>query len=120
MPAKDEFFYVELWEKTISQIKTTLPESEFVTWFSRLVFGKEEGGTITLYTTSTFVKEKFEETYKSLIENTISELGDKPYFVKFEVKKDAQKPTNNEKNKEIEKNKTSLEKNIQKKRKQKI
>lgn len=117
MPTKDDLFYKELWEKTISQIKTTLPENEFSAWFSRLVFGKEEAGTITLYTTSTFVKEKFEDTYKSLIENTISELGDKPYSVKFEVKKDAQNTTNVEKNKVSEQNKPSLEKTTQKKKK---
>lgn len=114
MPKNNAELITELWEKTISQIKTSLPETEFVSWFSRLSFGSEDNGKITLYTPSVFVKDKFEETYKTLIENTISEIGDKLYSVKFEVKKGTQNPISTEKNQESVQDKPSLEKSPKK------
>ena len=110
MPKTDDELLLELWEKTINQIKNSLPESEFNTWFSRIVFGKEVDGKVFLYVPSTFVKDKFEEDYKSLIENTISELGKKSFSVKFEVKKDIQKASIAEKKQEAEPPKPSLDK----------
>ena len=118
MPKKIDEQIAELWEKTISQIKTTLPENEFTTWFSRLTLGAEDKGKIILYTPSSFVRDKFEETYKTLIENTINEIGDIPYTVKFEVKKDAQNVVIDEKKEETEEIKPSLEKNTKKQQKQ--
>ena len=117
MPKNDDALLLEIWEKTINQIRNSLPESEFNTWFSRVVFGKEEGGKISLYVPSTFVKDKFEDDYKALIENTLSELGNKGYSVKFEVKKDAQNPTLPEKKQEPEQTKPSLEKTEKKTKK---
>ena len=108
MQKNKDALLLELWEKTIAQIKDSLPENEFNSWFSRVVFGKEEEGKIFLYVPSTFVKDKFEEAYKSLIENTISELGDKSYSVQFEVKKDAQNTVISEKIQDKEQNKPSL------------
>ncbi len=110
MPKTNDEMLIELWEKTINQIKNSLPEGEFNTWFSRIVLGKEEDNKIFLYVPSTFVKDKFEEEYRVLIENTISELGKKPYSVKFEVKKDAQKPVIVEKKQESEQIKPSSDK----------
>ncbi len=110
MPKTNDEMLIELWEKTINQIKNSLPEGEFNTWFSRIVLGKEEDNKIFLYVPSTFVKDKFEEEYRILIENTISELGKKPYSVKFEVKKDAQKPVIVEKKQESEQIKPSSDK----------
>lgn len=90
MPNNDNNI-TDLWEKTISQIKDSLPENEFSSWFSRLHFGKEEKGKVTLYVPSPFVKDKMEEEYKILLENTLNELGDSQYSVCFEIKKIAQK-----------------------------
>ena len=81
----------ELWKTTIAQIKNTLPESDYSSWFTRLVYGGEEDGKVTLYVPSIFFKEKFEESFKALIENTLSELGGQNYTIVIEVKKDAPK-----------------------------
>jgi chromosomal replication initiator protein len=108
MQKNKDALLLELWEKTIAQIKDSLPENEFNSWFSRVVFGKEEEEKIFLYVPSTFVKDKFEEAYKSLIENTISELGDKSYSVQFEVKKDAQNTVISKKIQDKEQNKPSI------------
>ena len=81
----------ELWNTTIAQIKNSLPESDYSSWFTRLVFGGEEDGKVTLYVPSIFFKDKFEESFRGLIENTLSELGGQNYRIVIEVKKDAQK-----------------------------
>ena len=81
----------ELWKTTIAQIKNSLPESDYSSWFTRLVFGGEEDGKVTLYVPSIFFKDKFEESFKGLIENTLSELGGQNYRIVIEVKKDTQK-----------------------------
>ena len=88
----------ELWKTTIAQIKNTLPESDYSSWFTRLVYGGEEDGEVTLYVPSIFFKEKFEESFKALIENTLSELGGQNYTIVIEVKKDAQKAQSVKKN----------------------
>ena len=88
----------ELWKTTIAQIKNTLPESDYSSWFTRLVYGGEEDGKVTLYVPSIFFKEKFEESFKALIENTLSELGGQNYTIVIEVKKDAQKAQSVKKN----------------------
>ena len=82
----------ELWNTTIAQIKDSLPESDYSSWFTRLVYGGEEDGKVTLYVPSKFFKDKFEDSFKELIENTLSELGGQAYRIIIEVKKDAQKP----------------------------
>ena len=63
----------ELWKTTIAQIKDTLPESDYSSWFTRLVFGGEENGKVTLYVPSIFFKDKFESSFRELIENTLSQ-----------------------------------------------
>ena len=70
----------ELWNRTISQIKNSLPESEFSSWFTRIFYGGEDKGKITLYVPSNFVKDRVEAVYKELIENTLSELGESEYL----------------------------------------
>ena len=82
----------ELWNTTIAQIKDSLPESDYSSWFTRLVYGGEDDGKVTLYVPSKFFKDKFEESFKELIENTLSELGGQNYKILIEIKKDAQKP----------------------------
>ena len=86
----DQTMNEELWNRTISQIKNSLPESEFSSWFTRIFLGGEDKGKVTLYVPSNFVKDRVEAVYKELIENTLSELGESTYTVSFEVKKDAQ------------------------------
>ncbi len=80
----------ELWNRTINQIKESIPESDFSSWFTRLSFGYEKDGNITLYVPSAFVRDRFESSYKALIENTLSELGDNDYRVAFEIRKGGQ------------------------------
>ena len=97
----------ELWNRTISQIKNSLPESEFSSWFTRIFYGGEDKGKVTLYVPSNFVKDRVEAVYKELIENTLSELGESEYTVTFEVKKDAQNQNNIRKSAETQKTETS-------------
>ncbi len=80
----------ELWNRTITQIKEALPESEFSSWFTRLTFGSENDGKIVLYVPSAFVRDRFDSSYRSLIENTLSELGESDYTVTFEIRKGGQ------------------------------
>lgn len=80
----------ELWNRTINQIKESLPENEFSSWFTRLSFGSENDGKVTLYVPSAFVRDRFESAYKVLIENTLSELGEADYYVTFEIRKGSQ------------------------------
>lgn len=82
----------ELWNTTIAHIKDSLPESDYSSWFSRLVYGGEEDRKVTLYVPSKFFKDKFEDSFKDLIENTLSELGGQNYKIIIEIKKDTQKP----------------------------
>ena len=98
----------ELWKTTIAQIKDSLPESDFSSWFTRLVFGGEEDGKVTLYVPSTFFKDKFEESFKELIQNTMSELGGQNYSILLEVKKDAQKLHSDKKSDETSKTEPSF------------
>ena len=58
-----------LWEETLDRIRETIPENEFSSWFNRLVFGKEEDGKITLYVPSAFVRDRFEGSYRTTIED---------------------------------------------------
>ena len=97
----------ELWNRTIAQIKNSLPESEFSSWFTRIFPGSEDKGRVTLYVPSNFVKDRVEAVYKELIENTLSELGESEYTVTFEVKKDAQNQSNTRKFTETQKTETT-------------
>ena len=104
----------ELWSRTISQIKNSLPESEFSSWFSRIYFGSEDKGKVTLYVPSNFVKDRVDAVYRELIENTLSELGESEYSVVFEVRKDAQNQNNLKKNTESAKTEPSNQNQDQK------
>ncbi|MBR6085128.1 MAG: chromosomal replication initiator protein DnaA [Spirochaetales bacterium] len=98
----------ELWKTTIAQIKDTLPESDYSSWFTGLVFGGEENGKVTLYVPSVFFKDKFESSYRELIQNTLSELGGQNFKVVIEVKKDAQKSQQLKKTDDKSKTETSI------------
>ena len=104
----------ELWSRTISQIKNSLPESEFSSWFTRISFGTEEKGKVTLYVPSNFVKDRVDAVYRELIENTLSELGESEFTVVFEVRKDAQNQNSLKKTAESSKTGTSDQQQDQK------
>lgn len=104
----------ELWSRTISQIKNSLPESEFSSWFTRISFGTEDKGKVTLYVPSNFVKDRVDAVYRELIENTLSELGESEFTVVFEVRKDAQNQNNLKKTAESSKTGTSDQQQDQK------
>ncbi|MDT3389425.1 MAG: chromosomal replication initiator protein DnaA, partial [bacterium] len=104
----------ELWSRTISQIKNSLPESEFSSWFSRIYFGTEDKGKVTLYVPSNFVKDRVDAVYRELIENTLSELGESEFTVVFEVRKDTQNQNNLKKTAESSKTETSEQQQDQK------
>ena len=89
-----------LWEETLDRLKETMPENEFSSWFSRLVFGKEEGGEITLYVPSAFVRDRFETSYKGTIQSMLNELCGENYKITFEIKKNAQNQQNVKKTEE--------------------
>ena len=80
----------ELWSATLSQIRESIPENEYSSWFSRLSFGSETDGNVVLYVPSAFFLDRFESQYKALLENTLSEIGDRQYRVSFEINKNAQ------------------------------
>ena len=96
-----------LWEETLERIRETIPENEFSSWFNRLVFGKEEDGKITLYVPSAFVRDRFEGSYRTTIEDILNELGDGNYSISFEIKKNAQNQQIVKKSEEKPKNETS-------------
>lgn len=104
----------ELWSRTISQIKNSLPESEFSSWFTRISFGTEDKGKVTLYVPSNFVKDRVDAVYRELIENTLSELGESEFTVVFEVRKDAQNQNSLKKTAESSKTGTSDQQQDQK------
>ena len=104
----------ELWSRTISQIKNSLPESEFSSWFTRISFGTEDKGKVTLYVPSNFVKDRVDAVYRELIENTLSELGESEFTVVFEVRKDAQNQNSLKKTAESSKTGTSNQQQDQK------
>ncbi|MBQ2527316.1 MAG: chromosomal replication initiator protein DnaA, partial [Spirochaetales bacterium] len=104
----------ELWSRTISQIKNSLPESEFSSWFTRISFGTEDKGKVTLYVPSNFVKDRVDAVYRELIENTLSELGESEFTVVFEVRKDAQNQNSPKKTAESSKTGTSDQQQDQK------
>ena len=80
------------WAETLERISSSMAESEFSAWFSRLVFAKEEGGRITLQVPSAFVRDRFESAYRALLEDTLNEVTGKRYSITFEIKKNAQNP----------------------------
>ena len=96
-----------LWEETLERIRETMPDNEFSSWFNRLVFGKEEEGKITLFVPSAFVRDRFESTYRQSIESILNEIGDKPYTISFEIKKNAQNQQITKKSEEKQKTETS-------------
>lgn len=96
-----------LWEETLDRIRETIPENEFSSWFNRLVFGKDEDGKITLYVPSAFVRDRFEGSYRTTIEDILNELGDGNYSISFEIKKNAQNQQIFKKSEEKPKTETS-------------
>ena len=96
-----------LWEETLDRIRETIPENEFSSWFNRLVFGKEEDGKITLYVPSAFVRDRFESSYRTTIEDIFNEIGDGNYSISFEIKKNAQNQQISKKTEEKPKTETS-------------
>ena len=84
----------ELWTTTLSQIKKSIPENEYASWFSRLSFGSENNGNVVLYVPSAFFRDRFESQYKALLENTLSELGNGQYRISFEINKNAHNQQN--------------------------
>ncbi len=84
----------ELWTTTLSQIKESIPENEYASWFSRLSFGSENNGNVVLFVPSAFFRDRFESQYKVLLENTLSELGNRQYRISFEINKSAQNQQN--------------------------
>lgn len=84
----------ELWTTTLSQIKKSIPENEYASWFSRLSFGSENNGNVVLFVPSAFFRDRFESQYKALLENTLSELGNGQYRISFEINKNAHNQQN--------------------------
>ena len=84
----------QLWITTLSQIKESIPENEYSSWFSRLSFGSEKDGKVVLYVPSAFFRDRFEQQFRDLLENTLSELGGQQYTVDFEINKSAQNQQN--------------------------
>ena len=97
----------ELWSATLSQIRESIPENEYSSWFSRLSFGSEKDGNVVLYVPSAFFLDRFESQYKVLLENTLSELGNNQYRISFEINKNAQNQQNIKKTQPSVKNEPS-------------
>ena len=93
MSEKEELNITELWAETIARIKDSLDETEYASWFSRLHFGSENNGRVLLYVPSMYFKDRFSETYKVLIEKTLSGLSGRSFTVDFEIKKNTDKPS---------------------------
>lgn len=83
----------EIWAEALLQIKNSMPQSEFSSWFSRLTYGEEKDGTVFFYVPSTFLRDKFNSRYKSIIENAF-EYCSKKTNVDFIIKKPDQQEVN--------------------------
>ena len=86
-----------LWEEALNRLRELISENEFNSWFNRLTFGSEEGGKITFYVPSTFVKDRFDSTYKAKIQQVLKEISDKEYLIEFVIKKIAPNKQTSEK-----------------------
>ena len=104
----------ELWTTTLSQIRESIPENEYSSWFSRLSFGSENNGKVVLYVPSAFFRDRFESQYRALLENTLSELGESQYTISFEINKNAQNQQNIKKTQQSVKIEPSISKTEEK------
>ncbi len=109
MSENKEVNYAELWVQTLSQIKDSLSATEYESWFSRLNFGYVQEDKIVLNVPSLYFRDRFSETYKRLIEKTISNLSHKNFRVEFEIKKSTEKKISEEKPAETVKTKEEKE-----------
>lgn len=86
----------EIWADALSQIKNSMPQGEFSSWFSRLSFGEEKDGKVIFYVPSSFVKDKFNSHYRSIIENAFSSCGKKTdvdFIIRKQEITEPQKPS---------------------------
>lgn len=109
-----------LWEEALNRLRELISENEFNSWFNRLTFGSEEGGKITFYVPSTFVKDRFDSTYKAKIQQVLKEISDKEYLIEFVIKKIAPNKQSSEKTSTNSKIETSNQSVNQKNNKDKV
>lgn len=109
-----------LWEEALNRLRELISENEFNSWFNRLTFGSEEGGKITFYVPSTFVKDRFDSTYKAKIQQVLKEISDKEYLIEFVIKKIAPNKQTSEKTSTNSKIETSNQSVNQKTNKDKV
>lgn len=80
----------QLWEKTLAQVKSSISETEFNTWFTRLNPGSLNENRFVFYVTSQFIKDKFTGDFCDMLETTMSQICGKNIQCEFEIRKNTQ------------------------------
>jgi len=91
--AEEKFDVTQLWDKTMAQIKDSISETEFNTWFSRLKPASLNENRFVFYVTSQFIKDKFTGDFCDMLETTMSQICGKNIQCEFEIKKFTQNQT---------------------------
>lgn len=79
--------FVELWQKTLSQLETEMIKPSFETWIKVLQPLSYENNTFTLGTTRLIVKEWVENRYLALIRKTMENIVDTAVIVSISLQK---------------------------------
>jgi len=79
--------YKNLWDESLSQLKTELGDEEFANWFGKLRYIRAEEAVIYASAPSNFFLEMFRPKYLSRITGKIAELAGKNLSISLEVPK---------------------------------
>lgn len=77
---------LRLWHKFLSIIKSSISPANFRTFFSQTALKSIDGDTVTLATSSAFIKETLNQRHLSLIEDTFEKLLGKKVRIEFTIK----------------------------------
>ncbi|WP_408955300.1 chromosomal replication initiator protein DnaA [Natroniella sp. ANB-PHB2] len=75
----------KLWKKTLSKIETKLSKPSFETWFKSTEIITIQGNSLVIEVPNEFAKDWLETRYSNLIKETISEITNNSYTIKFTI-----------------------------------
>ncbi|MCK8816614.1 chromosomal replication initiator protein DnaA [Natroniella sulfidigena] len=73
----------KLWDKALSKIETKLSKPSFETWFKSTKILTIQGNSLVIEVPNEFAKDWLETRYSNLIQETISEITNDSYNIKF-------------------------------------
>jgi len=83
----EKWNYEPFWTETISRIRRTLSEQEYLMWFSNLSYSSSKQNTIELSVPSAFYRDQVKQRYFSLIKNIIDDLTGTDMQISFIITK---------------------------------